>query len=1283
MAQLALGFAQRAVTAVAQGFAARTISNLLGKRSDTGPRLTELHVLSSTDGAPMPIAYGRVRLGGQVIWADNPVENVIKRRAGGKGGPRIKERKYTLSFAVGICEGVIDGVGRIWADGALLAQNAGTFRVYKGDENQLADPLIESIMGTANTPGFRGLAYVVFEGFALEPFGNRIPQLSFEVFRTPPDPLAQTPLEQDVRAVTLIPGSGEFSYATQEVLLDLGPGKARSANVNNGRGLPDIEAALDDLEARLPACKTVSLVVSWFGDDLRCGEIKLKPRIDDPAKMTIGMQWGVSGLTRSGAQSVSFADGRPVFGGTPSDNAVLQAIATLKARGFSVIFYPFILMDVPAGNGLPDPYGASEQAAFPWRGRITSFPAPDMPGTPDKSSAIVPQIDAFFGQAAVTDFIQKTDTVDYAGPPEWSYRRMILHYAHLCALAGGVDAFLVGSELRAMTRLRSDGSTYPVVAHLRTLLADVRTLLPQAKLSYAADWSEYFGHQPQDGSGDVFFHLDEFWADANTDFVGIDWYIPLSDWREGQDHADAGAYSSLYDAAYLSGNHEGGEGYDWFYASDADRDAQLRTSIIDGAYGKDWVFRYKDIRSWWSEPHYNRPGGVEAAQPTAWVPQSRPIWFTETGCPAVDKGANQPNVFFDPKSAESQLPYFSNGQRDDLVQRAYLHSLFTYWSAAAGQNPQSSVYSAPMVDVNHICVWTWDARPFPDFPARQDVWSDGPNWARGHWLSGRMGLSSLGAIVHDLAARAGVTNVGVNALRGVVTGYAVNGPTTARQALEPLSAVYQFDMAEQFGSLKFIGEEETVSTVTIDPQEIVVSRGRSAIEYKRKDEEETPLETRIRFIEDGHDYQPAQISARGADAEKRRAVDMSLPLVSDSPAMVRAARQILTRASDDARGLDITLAPSRLALEGGDVVAIQNGFGQINWRIASIAETGPREISLHPSLQIGAAFPAGATPGMVALNQQIQPPPVLVLMDLPLLPQEEKRFGLRIAAFADPWPGSVVVRAGLDGQERARLDAPASVGEIMTALPAGGFFGRWDFATRIDVRLYGGFLSSLSAADVLQGKNALAMQHANGKWEIVQFQEAVLTGTDTYTLKTLLRGVSNSDDAFSSPVDAGARFVLFDGSTQTMDMRSYEQGVQTSFRAGYDNTRPGGSEESLANITFEDRGSRLPSPVHVAAQTGAGGVDITWVRRALSGGDNWGAGDVPLEGGVESYRLRLYDSQGGVLFESTTAMPVLTISTAQMDALFPSSWPSTLTIGVAQISTISGIGVESVNILHI
>ncbi|WP_412178082.1 hypothetical protein [Roseibium alexandrii] len=68
------------------------------------------------------------------------------------------------------------------------------------------------------------------------------------------------------------------------------------------------------------------------------------------------------------ADEVSRIDGRPAYGGTPSDSSVIAAIQDLKAHGLEVLLYPFIMMDVPPGNGLPDPYGSAEQAPYPWRG---------------------------------------------------------------------------------------------------------------------------------------------------------------------------------------------------------------------------------------------------------------------------------------------------------------------------------------------------------------------------------------------------------------------------------------------------------------------------------------------------------------------------------------------------------------------------------------------------------------------------------------------------------------------------------------------------------------------------------------------------------------------------------------------------------------------------------------------------------------------------------------------------------------------------------------------------
>lgn len=644
---------------------------------ETG-RLDRFRLTGSGEGAPLATVFGRMRVGGQVIWASDFLETRSTSRStqssgSGKGSPQQAEvtttthsYSYSISLAIAVGVGEIADVPRIWADGEELDRSGLNMRVYTGTTDQLPDPLIEAIEGTGAVPAYRGTAYVVIEDLALGAFGNRVPQFSFEVVRQTqagmPDHAEALP--QLVRGVALIPGTGEYALASEQVNYSKGRGQSWAANVNSASGEPDLVASTRALASELPSCDAASLVVSWFGDDLRCGTCEIRPKVLRKDVDGANMPWSVSGETRTTAPLVTHREDEPVYGGTPSDQAVVQAIGHLASEGKRVMFYPFILMDQVAGNDLPDPWSdAPSQPQLPWRGRITLDIAPGRDGSADQSAAAEAQVAAFFGQARASDFVIGDGTVSYDGPPEWGLRRFILHYAALCKAAGGVASFCIGSEMRGLTQIRGENG-FPAVAQLQALAQEVRQIVgPETKIGYAADWTEYFGYQPADGTGDRYFHLDDLWADDAIDFVGIDNYMPLSDWRDGSDHKDAAAgIRSIYDLDYLRGNIEGGEGYDWYYATPEEAEAQIRAPIEDQAHNEPWVWRYKDVRGWWSNPHHERIGGTRQANPTAWVPQSKPIWFTELGCAAIDKGTNQPNKFLDPKSSESGLPLYSNGQ---------------------------------------------------------------------------------------------------------------------------------------------------------------------------------------------------------------------------------------------------------------------------------------------------------------------------------------------------------------------------------------------------------------------------------------------------------------------------------------------------------------------------------------------------------------------------------------------------------------------------------------------
>jgi hypothetical protein len=1257
--------------------------------SRTGPRLSDIQIQSSTEGAAIPRLYGRTRIAGQLIWATHFKETTTTNRetAGGKGlAPKTTVTEtdylYSVSFAVALCEGEITKIGRVWADGALIDLTQFTTRLYTGSEAQSPDPLIEDIEGPGNAPAYRGTAYIVLEDMPLASFGNRIPQLQFEVIRaiSAADPSS---LENKLPGICLIPGAGEFAYADTVITADNNEGTTTPENAHTASATADIDASLDELQSLAPNLSAVSLVVGWFGSDLRAAHCAIKPCVETAAKNTYPQSWSVDGIERDDAAVVGQVDGRPVYGGTPSDASVVAAIRNLKARGLSVLFNPFLFMDIASGNTLPDPHtGTTGQPPYPWRGRIACDPAPNVTGSPDKTSGAATQLASFFGTASATDFTVTGDTVAWSGGGEWSYRRMILHYAHLCAAAGGVDAFLIGSELVGLTRVRSDATTYPAVAALKTLAADVRAILgADTKIGYAADWSEYNNHQTGDAPGALLFNLDPLWSDTNIDFIGIDNYMPLADWRDGTAHADYDAAhgpTAIHDIDYLKSNIAGGEDYDWYYASDADRDTQTRTPITDGL-GKPWVFRAKDIVNWWNNPHHDRADGAESPTPTDWVPQSKPIWFNEIGCPAIDKGANQPNVFLDPKSSESHIPYYSNGQRDDLIQRRFLEAHLGYWSDPAN-NPTSTEYAAPMLDTSHIYVWTWDARPFPAFPARSDVWGDAANYQYGHWLNGRLGAVQLGDLVSHLCEDAKMTGANAANLSGLVTGFAVTGTMSPRDAIAPLALAYHFDGLESEGVIAFEmrGRPTTTPLTTGD---LALEDGTPGFGFTltRAQETDLPLASRIAYSDADADYRQAMVEQRYlTGAATDRIATSALPIVMDQAQASGIGARLLQDAWQARETATFALPPSRLALDPADDVELTANDRTHRLRLTEVNDAGARRMrgeATDPSIYeplTGPQRQPNATTSVAQFGRA-----VVTFLDLPLLTGREVPWAPHAAAFASPWPGAELVYRSA-GEENFTLDttltSPATLG-VTTADFARGPLWRWDRVNTLDVRLFNGTLTSASELAVLGGANALAVETDTG-WEIVQFSTADLTAPDTWRLTNLLRGQLGTDADMMDTIPSGARVVLLDAALEQLHLGAAEATLPLNLRYGPQGKTIGDPAYQRASAQFKGIGQRPYAPAQQRAAWSGADLILTWTRRDRDpASDSWDVTEIPLSESSEAYDVDIFNEDGDVVRTfANVASSAITYTASMIAADFPSGPPSPLPFRATQLSTTFGRG---------
>ena len=298
------------------------------------------------------------------------------------------------------------------------------------------------------------------------------------------------------------------------------------------------------------------------------------------------------------------------------------------------------------------------------------------------------------------------------------YNAFITHYANL--VKNKVDAFVIGSELIGMTGYTDTPGIYPAVSQLVSLAATVKGIMGgSTDITYADDWSEYH-------STDGWFNLDPLWASSNIDFVGIDSYFPITE-DLPQIQIDEDKIKEYW---------EKGEGWDYYW--NGDRSAQT-------SYGGDPTYAWKNLEHWWNSTHTNPDSSG-----TSWTAKMKPVWFTEFGFPSVDGCANQPNVFYDPTSSESYYPRGSKGRVDFQAQREALNATLDYLDAREQEAGNANL-------VPRRFLWTWDARPFSFWPDLESVWQDSILWATGHWVQGKLGNSTLGAIVGELLQAAGLT----------------------------------------------------------------------------------------------------------------------------------------------------------------------------------------------------------------------------------------------------------------------------------------------------------------------------------------------------------------------------------------------------------------------------------------------------------------------------------------------------------------------------------------------
>lgn len=512
-----------------------------------------------------------------------------------------------------------------------------------------------------------------------------------------------------------------------------------------------------------------------------------------------------------------------------------------------------------------------------------------------------------------------------------------------------------------------------------------------------------------------------------------------------------------------------------------------------------------------------------------------------------------------------------------------------------------------------------------------------------------------------------------------VFGFTINRQGTIRDSLNILRNAYFFDGVESDFILKFPGRGQA-SVLTIPEEQVgEASETGDFVREIRQQEVELPMRLGIRYINYKMDYAAdVELSKRIEKPNKTMfSLDektMDIPIVFVSPDEPKQlTEKWLFTTWNERRQFETILPWTYLKLDPTDVFKIGVSGETLQLRLAD------QDIGLSYAMDIRGvredAFSFASTlKGSGALgfiNQNIVGTLItkLINLDSPLLRAGDLQFsGVTSNGYAAM--GGISSALGWEGGELWRstelVEGYISQGNqnvgmswaIVISVPSAIVVDQnegEDFPNTFQEVADGGSFSiniitreddwsSSTELNVLNGGNGLAIVTANGV-EILQFQDFVDNGDNTWSLQRLLRGrLGTEKRAIDGDIAIGDEIVLLslsDGTTLDNNvLKTHIPLAELNTQFFYKPVTFRNLLEETASQSFIYTGRDLIpySVCHLGADISPvnGDFTIDWERRTRVNGA-WldGIGSVPLNEIIEQYAVELFDTAGVSIATST------------------------------------------------
>ena len=1220
------------------GYTVGMIGELVFAGSDgtvqRGPRLGDLTVQTSTYGAAIPKIYGTARISGNVFWAKKIKEKRKIRHL--DGDAEFWEYSYYGTFAVGLCEGVIAGVRKIYLDGKLYADlsDSGTigpaqtittqrkkhFTVHKGQEDQTVDPF----MGGACA--YRGLAYIIFDDLKLENYGNRIPNVSCEVvadgyistgnFLVDDCSLTGTPAYDETYESLYKVGAGPASYTGSVIKLNIVQSASRTYGVTNFVKNPQDVGGIFifEFEWNRPAyCHADNINADQNGSVrqfLLCPNPYEGPAVDGIYQTP---QWGNATNQHMLSFFLRYNAADPMATGTGSETfTVVERVAGVNTQLFDEAFtysgYDAIRIVVSWDHLWFEVYDNSVPATPVLVGARTNF-------SEELKSGIGTDFQIGWHYHNYGDY--RTCNIDN------------INLSHGDATGLEVAAPTVNNTHIAMTVA---GSGHLITADTTTSLISVHNGISSEVISqFACPNPNYTGTAIPYGlatyGNDLYVAFTE--TSGGTKYSYISHHVGFTAATRGIYLVDGFTDDEIGGIAIYAAQ---------LYVANRTNNTITKFVGLDPSLG-DWSTIVWTIDGLGNDNGGNNIFGITFDGDGNMYEGNMgdETIFKRTGVGAVDQTLNLPR--WEANSVGGIYWHIDSGIL--WVSRVTTHSIIGLDGLSVGITQATKVVQTDFI--------------------LQDVFDD---------------------VCEDVGLTSDLRNTSaLSSLTGL--GYVRADRMPARRVLEPLMGAYTLDAAEYDHKLNFI-QRGGANQVTITEDEIAAheygGKTPKKMDISRINETEYPREFVINFIAVANDYQQGASRSVRMSTDSKNVTVVEYPIVMSYTQAKQLAEILHNTMFTERTSYTFTTYQKYLYLAPSDIITV-DGF---KMRIANMS-IKQNLLQILAVAENDANYVSAATADDPTIEDpqviEVTPPTAYVMLDIPILKDSDNNIGFYIAVNGygvTAWNGAIIYSSsdgGVNYNESLGLNVESIMGSSQDTLAEQTYYpGTFDEINTVNVMLgsVNWSLSNATALQVFDGTN-LAALGAHGRWELIGFKTAAVQGDGSYTLSGLLRGQYGTEWAMDSHED-GDTFVMLD--TDNLG-RFYHSQAQISqelnfkiLSSEYQQTLYDGFE-----FASESVGLKPYAPSDVRATRSSGDVIITWKFRSRIDKEWEDGHDVPFAEEVEGYSVDILTGAGGTVKRTLATVSAQTATYTSADQTTDFGSPqATVYVKVYQLSATVGRG---------